>query len=130
MLASTDWATIATFATAIGTLVLAVATFASVRSANRSARVAEAAFQVNLRPVLVTSRLDDPPQKIRWADDHWARLDASQAITEFLDGSIYLAISVRNVGSGLAVTFGWSVMTELASPTAARGPGGVPYADT
>ena len=28
--------------------------------------------------------------------------------------SIYLAISVRNVGSGLAVAFGWSVRTELA----------------
>ena len=109
-----DWATIATFATAIGTLVLAVATFAAVRSANRSARVAEASFQVNLRPVLVTSRLDDPPQKIRWVDDHWARLEGNQAVIEFIDGSIYLAISVRNVGSGLAVTFGWDVKTELA----------------
>ena len=68
-----DWATIASFATAVGTLVLAVATFAAVRSLNRSARIAEAAFQVNLRPVLVTSRLEDPMQKIRWVDDHWAR---------------------------------------------------------
>ena len=40
-IATIDWATIATFATAIGTLVLAVATFAAVRSANLSARVAE-----------------------------------------------------------------------------------------
>ena len=122
VIATSDWATIATFATAIGTLVLAVATFAAVRSANRSARVAEASFQVNLRPVLVTSRLDDPPQKIRWLDDHWARLEGSQAVIEFIDGSIYLAISVRNVGSGLAVTFGWSVTTELAY-------GDTPHAD-
>ena len=114
VIGSTDWATIATFATAIGTLVLAVATFAAVRSANLSARVAEASFQANLRPVLVTSRLEDPPQKIRWIDDHWARLEGNQATIEFIDGSIYLAISVRNVGSGLAVTFGWNVMTELA----------------
>jgi hypothetical protein len=114
VIGSTDWATIATFATAIGTLVLAVATFAAVRSANLSARVAEASFQANLRPVLVTSRLEDPPQKIRWIDDHWARLEGNQAIIEFIDGSIYLAISVRNVGSGLAVTIGWNVMTELA----------------
>jgi hypothetical protein len=120
--ATVDWATIATFATAVGTLVLAAATFAAVRSANRSARVAEASFLVNLRPVLVTSRLDDAPQKIRWVDDHWARLDGSQAIIEFVDGSIYLAISVRNVGSGLAVTFGWSVMTELVH-------GDTPHAD-
>ena len=114
MIANTDWATVATFATAIGTLVLAVATFAAVRSSNRSARIAEEAFQVNLRPVLVTSRRDDPMQKIRWVDDHWARLDGSQASVELVDGSIYLAISVRNVGPGLAVIFGWSVLPDLA----------------
>jgi hypothetical protein len=113
VIATTDWATVATFATAIGTLVLAVATFAAVRSSNRSARIAEAAFRVNLRPVLVTSRLDDPIQKIRWVDDHWARLVGSQASIELVDGRIYLAISVRNVGPGLAVIFGWSVFTEL-----------------
>jgi hypothetical protein len=88
-----------------------------VRSSNRSARIAEEAFRVNLRPVLVTSRLDDPVQKIRWVDDHWARLEGSQASVELIDGSIYLAISVRNVGSGLAVTFGWSVLTELVRNT-------------
>jgi hypothetical protein len=119
MLASTDWATIASFATAIGTLVLAIATFASIRSANRSARVAEAAFQVNMRPVLVTSRLEDPAQKIRWGDDHWARLEGSQATVELVDGNIYLAISVRNVGAGIAVGFGWKVYSELVQdPTA------------
>ena len=111
---ATEWATVASFATALGTLVLAVATFSAVRSSNRSARIAEAAFQVNLRPVLVTSRLDDPVQKIRWVDDHWIRLEGSQASVELVDGSIYLAISLRNVGSGLAVTFGWFVFTELA----------------
>jgi hypothetical protein len=106
----TDWATIASFATALGTLVLAFATFAAIRSSNRSARIAEAAYQVNLRPVLVTSRLDDPVQKIRWVDDHWARLEGSQATVELVDGSLYLAISVRNVGMGLAVIFGWSAL--------------------
>ena len=114
MVSTQDWTTAATFATAIGTLVLAIATFAAVRSANRSARVAEAAFQVRLRPVLVTSRLDDPPQKIRWVDDHWARLEGNRAHVDQVDGNIYLAISVRNVGPGLAVVFGWSVRTELA----------------
>ena len=107
-----DWTTVATFATAVGTLVLAIATFAAVRSANKAARVAEAAFEVNLRPVLVTSRLDDPAQNVRWVDDHWAHLEGSQASVELVDGIIYLAISLRNVGSGLAVTFGWSVITE------------------
>jgi hypothetical protein len=117
MIETADWATIASFATAVGTLVLAVATFSAVRSSNRSARIAEEAFKVNLRPVLVSSRLDDPVQKIRWVDDHWARLEGSQASVELVDGSIYLAISLRNVGSGLAVPFGWSVLTELVRTT-------------
>jgi hypothetical protein len=110
VLGSTDWATIASFATALGTLVLACATFAAIRSSNRSARIAERSFELNLRPVLVTSRLDDPIQKIRWVDDHWAQLEGSQGSAEFVDGSVYLAISLRNVGPGLAVTFGWSVL--------------------
>ena len=36
-----DWATVASLATALGTLVLAVATFSAVRSGNRTARAAE-----------------------------------------------------------------------------------------
>lgn len=40
------WATISSLATAGGTLVLAVATFSSVRSANRAARVAEKSLLV------------------------------------------------------------------------------------
>ena len=116
VLATTDWATIATFATAIGTLVLAVATFAAVRSANRSARIAEASYLVNLRPVLVTSRLQDPVQKMRWVDDRWTAVEGAQASVELVDGRIYLALSLRNVGSGLAVIFGWSVIIGLATP--------------
>jgi hypothetical protein len=122
VLGTTDWATIASFATALGTLVLAFATFAAIRSSNRSARIAEEAFQVNLRPVLVTSRLDDPIQKIRWIDNHWARLDGNRASVEFVDGSIYLAISVRNVGSGLGVIFGWSLFTEPAGTDVPHAP--------
>lgn len=106
--ASIDWATAATLATAVGTLVLAVATFDAVRSANRAARVAEAAYQVNLRPVLVTSRPEDPPQKIRWMDNHWVRVEGGLGTAEFVDGAIYLTISLRNVGPGLAVPFGWN----------------------
>lgn len=114
MPASVDWATLASFATAIGTLVLAIATFASIRSANRSARVAEAAFQANLRPVLTTSRLQDPVQKIRWMDNHWVMLEGNRGAAELIDGNIYLAISLRNAGSGLAVAFGWSIISDIA----------------
>lgn len=59
-----NWETLASMGTAGGTLVLAIATFASVRSANRAARTAERALLAGLRPLLVTSRLQDPAQKI------------------------------------------------------------------
>ncbi|MDP9074910.1 MAG: hypothetical protein M3N98_12210, partial [Actinomycetota bacterium] len=101
-----DWATISSLATAGGTLVLAAATFSSVRSANRAARSAEQALQVGLRPVLFASRPQDPDQKIRWGDDHWARLGGGRAVLETVDGIVYLAMSLRNVGSGLAVLRG------------------------
>jgi hypothetical protein len=61
---TSNWATISSLATGAGTLVLAIATFWAVRSANRAARVAEQALLSNMRPLLVPSRLDDPAQKI------------------------------------------------------------------
>ena len=110
----TDWASVAT---AGGTLVLAVATFASVRSANRAGRNAERALNVGLRPVLFASRSSDSVQKIRWGDDHWALLPNGRAVVEEKDGVIYLAISLQNVGSGIAVLHGWRVdVAELLRP--------------
>ena len=74
-----DWVTISSLATAGGTLVLAAATFASVRSANRSARVAERALQVGLRPLLTPSKLEDPLIKVLWVDGHHARIEGGRA---------------------------------------------------
>ena len=107
-----DWTTAASLATAGGTLVLAAATFASVRSSNRSARLAEYGMQVGMRPLLMPSRLEDPPQKIRWGDDHHAALGGSGADVELVDDNIYLAMSVRNAGSGIAVISGWHIRME------------------
>ncbi len=107
-----DATTAASLATAAGTLVLAAATFASVRSSNRSARLAEYSMQLGIRPLLMPSRLDDAPQKIRWGDDHRASLLGSGAHVEIVDGNIYLAMSVRNAGSGIAVLHGWHVRLE------------------
>jgi hypothetical protein len=107
-----DWTTAASLATAGGTLVLAVATFASVRSSNRSARLAEYAMQLGIRPLLMPSRLEDPPQKIRWGDDHHATLSGSGAHVEVVDDNLYLAMSVRNAGSGIAVLHGWHLRLE------------------
>lgn len=112
-----DWATISSLATAGGTLVLAVATFASVRSANRSARTAEVALQEQRRPVLVQSRLDDPMQKINFVDGHWVHAAGGRAVAEHVDGVIYLAMSLRNVGAGIGVLQGWDVRTGLLTTT-------------
>ena len=104
-----DWGTISSLATAGGTLILAVATFSSVRSANRSARTTERALQVGLRPVLFPSRPQDPLQILRWVDNHWAKLPGGGAVLEDTDGILYLAMSLRNVGSGIAVLHGWQI---------------------
>jgi hypothetical protein len=86
-----------------------VATFASVRSANRSARTAETALREQRRPVLVHSRLDDPVQKIMFADGRWVRAEGGRAVVEHADGNVYLALSLRNVGSGIGLLLGWHV---------------------
>lgn len=106
-----DMATYATLATAGGTLVLAVATFASVRSANRAARTAERALQAGLRPLLLPSRFQDPPEKIGWMDQHWAKVDGGMGYAVVENDNIYLAIALRNVGSGIGVLHGWHAFT-------------------
>jgi hypothetical protein len=102
-----DWSTTASLATAVGTLVLAVATFVSVRSANRAARVAERTLLAGIRPLLVPSRPEDPEQKIGFQDNVWVRVQGGQAATAITDEAVYLVISLRNVGSGLGVLHGW-----------------------
>jgi hypothetical protein len=102
-----DWQTISSLATAGGTLVLAVATFSAVRSANHSARVAERTFLTAMRPLLIPSLSGDPTHKVVWHDAHTARVDGGRGVLEQIDGVIYLAIGLRNVGSGLALLHAW-----------------------
>jgi hypothetical protein len=102
-----DWATIAQLATAAGTLVLATATFASVRSANRAARVAEESLLLGIRPLLMPSRPEDPPVKVGFADNHFVSAPGGGGTAELTDDAIYLTMSVRNTGSGIAVLHGW-----------------------
>jgi hypothetical protein len=103
----TDWATIASFATAGGTLVLALSTFSAVRSANRTARIAEETLLTGMRPLLVPSLSDDPVHKVLWSDRHTAKLGGGRAIFECEDGVIYFAIGLRNLGTGIALLHGW-----------------------
>jgi hypothetical protein len=106
-----DWVTISSLATAGGTLVLAVATFSAVKSSNRSARIAETALMVGLRPLLMPSRIDDPPQKVGFVDGRLLRVEGGHGAAEVSPEAVYLAMSVRNVGSGIAVLHGWRFST-------------------
>jgi hypothetical protein len=114
------WSTIASLATAGGTLVLAVATFASIRSANRSARISELAARTaersllaGQRPLLVNSRLQDPQQKVQYPEGIWLKVDGGTGALEVTDEVVYVAVSIRNVGTGLAVLHGWYVCTGM-----------------
>jgi hypothetical protein len=109
-----DWSTIASLATAGGTLVLAVATFSSVRFGQRSTRlaerstaIAERALLLGLRPVLVPSRVTDPPEMVRFGEGRMVRVDGGMAAVECEGESYYLVIPLRNVGNGLAVLQAW-----------------------
>jgi hypothetical protein len=102
-----DWVTISSLATAGGTLVLAGATFASVRSANRAARVAERSLLAGLQPLLTTSHLEDPAQKVQFVDGRTLVTPGGGGAAEITDDAVYLSLSVRNAGSGIAVLHGW-----------------------
>jgi hypothetical protein len=102
-----DWQTISSLATAGGTLVLALATFSAVRSSNRTAHIAEQSLLANMRPLLVPSLADDPVYKVLWHDQHIAHLAGGRAVVDDEDGVIYLAMGLRNLGSGLALLHGW-----------------------
>lgn len=104
-----DWVTISSLATAGGTLVLAVATFSSVRSANRSARVAELSLLAGVRPVLIPSREDDPVEQVRFIDEHVLRIAGHGAAFEAVQENIYMGMALRNGGNGLAVIHSWRV---------------------
>jgi hypothetical protein len=111
-----DASTIASLATAGGTLVLALATFSSTRSANRAARISEQSLKVGLRPVLFNARPQDPPQKVGFTDNHWLRLRDGLAAFQEADEKIYMAIPLRNVAAGLAVLDAYYIWPERPGP--------------
>jgi hypothetical protein len=123
-----DWSTIASLATAGGTMVLAVATFSSVRFGQRSARVAERSTAIaerslllGLRPVLAPSHVTDPPETVRFGDGRMVSVHGGMAAVERDGENYYFVIPLRNVGNGLAVLQAWHFEArrpELDSPHA------------
>jgi hypothetical protein len=117
-----NWVTVADYGTAIGTLVLAIATFSATRSANRSSSIADRQLAAGIRPLLVSSREQDPSQKIGFADRHYVRAEGGRGTAEVVDNVVYLTMSLRNVGAGLAVLHGWSLEARIESGPDARRP--------
>ena len=101
-----DAATIASLATAGGTLILAVATFSATRSANRSARSAERALDLNLRPVLIPAHEWDAAERVTFYDEI-VRLRGGFAAVEQRGANLYFAAQLRNVGAGIGVLTSW-----------------------
>jgi hypothetical protein len=83
-----------------------------VRSGARTARIAERSLLASLRPLLAPSRMDDAPVKVGFMDDKWFSVPGGGAVAETADDALYLAIAVRNMGSGIAVLHGWYLHTE------------------
>ncbi len=108
-----DWPTISALATAGGTLVLAGVTLASVRSANRAARVAELSLLAGQRPLLVPSRLEDAAVKAGFQDDVWFSVSGGEGAASATPEAAYFVISIRNVGTGIAVLHGWHLYPEI-----------------
>ena len=108
-----DWVTISALASAGGTLVLAGVTVASVRSANRAARVAEQSLLAGQRPLLVPSRMEDAAVKVNFQDNVWFSVPGGQGAASATDAAVYFVIAVRNVGTGIAVLHGWRLDPEL-----------------
>src|SRR5581483_2444099 len=96
-----DWVAVSSITTAAATLVLAVATFAAVRSANRSARIAEQSLLAGLRPLLMPAHPEDPEQKVAFMGEKWFHLGGGEGLAVADQDGIYIAMSVRNVGSGI-----------------------------
>ena len=70
---------------------------------------------MGLRPLLVPSRLDDPPQKVTFVEGAYLVAPGGAAVAEANDGAVLLAAALRNVGSGIAVLHGWHFYPELVT---------------
>jgi len=51
--------------------------------------------------------MDDPVHNVLWSDRHTARVGGGRAVFEEEDGVIYLAVGLRNLGTGIAILHGW-----------------------
>ena len=69
--------------------------------------MAELALQEQRRPVLVNSRADDRVETVPFTGGHRVSVPGGGAAVEAVDDVVYLALSLRNVGAGIAVLQAW-----------------------
>jgi hypothetical protein len=50
---------------------------------------------------------------VRFIDDHWVHAGGGEAVAEVTDEAIYLVMSLRNAGNGIAALQAWSFSPEL-----------------
>ena len=104
-----NWATIASLATAVGTLgigsghVRGGAILQPVGADRRGSVAGTTTTSPGPLPA------EDPTQKIMFLEGNWVSASGGRAAVEHIDGAVYLAISLRNVGSGIAVCQGWTL---------------------
>ena len=87
--------------------MLAVATFS--RPAGHPFGAGGGAISAPLRSVLTPSRENDPAELVRFGDQQILRLRGHGGAIAVGRDAVYLALSVRNGGAGLAVIHGWRV---------------------
>ncbi len=107
----TDWAA---WGTSVGTLVLAGATFAAIRSSNRSARIAERSLLAGLQPLLVVARRDDPAEEVQFADGRIFKAGHGRVLFHQEANVVYMALPLRNAGTGIAYLYGYRLEAEAA----------------
>jgi hypothetical protein len=60
-----------------------------------------------LRPLLFPTRLDEPMEKVGFQDEHYLTVAGGRPVIDVTDHAIYLAMTIRNVGTGMAVLDRW-----------------------
>jgi hypothetical protein len=64
---------------------------------------------VGVRPVLIPSREEDPPQRVGFGDRVLLSVPGHGGAIKVENDNLYMAIALRNGGTGLAVIHGWRV---------------------
>jgi hypothetical protein len=65
------------------------------------------------------SHLTDPEQKVGFADNRWLKVPGGGGAAAVSPEAVYLAMSVRNVGNGIAILHSWRFVADRVLGTEA-----------